>query len=58
MFGPILPIVEVEGIDAAIARINAQEKPLAVYLFCSDRAIQEYAEKVWNLVPVEVNGNR
>ncbi|HCQ67429.1 MAG TPA: aldehyde dehydrogenase family protein [Rhodobacteraceae bacterium] len=41
VFGPILPIVEIDGIDDAIARINAGEKPLAVYLFTSDRRAQK-----------------
>ena len=41
VFGPILPIVEVDGIDAAIARINAGDQPLAVYLFSADRRAQE-----------------
>ncbi len=40
VFGPILPIVEVDSIDDAIARINAGPKPLAVYLFSSDPAIR------------------
>ncbi len=30
----------------------------AMGYFSSDRAIHEYAEKVWNLQPVEVNGNQ
>ena len=30
----------------------------AMGYFSSDRAIHEYAEKVWNLTPVEVNGSR
>ena len=29
----------------------------AMGYFSSDRAIQEYAEKVWNLQPVAVKGN-
>ena len=36
IFGPILPIVRVESLDAAIAYINARERPLALYPF-SDR---------------------
>ena len=40
VFGPILPIVEIDGIDDAIARINSGPKPLAVYLFTSDRRAQ------------------
>jgi aldehyde dehydrogenase (NAD+) len=40
IFGPILPIVVVDGPDDAIARITAGEKPLALYLFTSDREIE------------------
>ncbi|GAA3708986.1 aldehyde dehydrogenase family protein [Streptomyces tremellae] len=33
IFGPILPIVEVPGLDEAIAFIVARDKPLALYAF-------------------------
>ncbi|MFI6365223.1 aldehyde dehydrogenase family protein [Nocardia sp. NPDC050630] len=33
IFGPILPIVEVADVDAAIAFINERDKPLALYVF-------------------------
>jgi aldehyde dehydrogenase (NAD+) len=33
IFGPILPVLAVEGIDEAIDFVNAREKPLALYLF-------------------------
>lgn len=33
IFGPILAVVEVEDLDAAIAFINEREKPLALYAF-------------------------
>ncbi|WP_062202855.1 aldehyde dehydrogenase family protein [Demequina salsinemoris] len=33
IFGPLLPIVPVKDSDAAIAHVNAGEKPLAMYLF-------------------------
>ncbi|MEU9271385.1 aldehyde dehydrogenase family protein [Streptomyces sp. NPDC048251] len=33
IFGPILPIVTVEGLDEAIAFINDRDKPLALYVF-------------------------
>ncbi|MEU6116983.1 aldehyde dehydrogenase family protein [Streptomyces sp. NPDC047117] len=33
IFGPLLPIVEVEGLDEAIAFINDRDKPLALYGF-------------------------
>jgi coniferyl-aldehyde dehydrogenase len=38
IFGPVLPIVEAETIDAAIAYVNARPRPLAFYLFDHDRA--------------------
>jgi aldehyde dehydrogenase (NAD+) len=33
IFGPILPLVSVPDLDAAIAFINARDKPLALYAF-------------------------
>lgn len=36
IFGPLLPIVEYDGVDAAIARIRAGERPLALYWFGSN----------------------
>ncbi len=33
IFGPILPIIEVSGLDEAIAFINERDKPLALYAF-------------------------
>ena len=33
IFGPILPIIEVTGLDEAIAFINERDKPLALYAF-------------------------
>lgn len=38
IFGPILPIVEYDGIDAAISYVNERDRPLALYWFGSDRA--------------------
>lgn len=35
IFGPILPIVTVDGLDGAIAFINDRDKPLALYVFSS-----------------------
>jgi aldehyde dehydrogenase (NAD+) len=37
IFGPILPIVHVSGVDQAIEVISAREKPLALYLFTESR---------------------
>ncbi|MDX2231991.1 MAG: aldehyde dehydrogenase [Leptolyngbyaceae cyanobacterium bins.349] len=41
IFGPILPILTYRQIDEAIAQINARPKPLALYLFSRDRALQD-----------------
>jgi len=38
IFGPILPILVVDDIDAAIARVNAHDKPLALYAFTRSTA--------------------
>ncbi len=37
IFGPILPVIAVTGVDQAIDAINAREKPLALYAFSSNR---------------------
>ncbi|KAJ6531647.1 NAD-aldehyde dehydrogenase [Mycena vulgaris] len=44
IFGPILPIVPVEDLDAAIAYVNAHDHPLALYVFSQDEA---YKTKVF-----------
>jgi aldehyde dehydrogenase (NAD+) len=41
IFGPILPVLRVETIDAAIAFINARDKPLALYLFSGDAGVRD-----------------
>nr|WP_281287859.1 aldehyde dehydrogenase family protein [Humibacillus xanthopallidus] len=35
IFGPVLPLVEVSGVDEAIEIITGREKPLALYVFTS-----------------------
>ncbi|KAM9853061.1 aldehyde dehydrogenase, dimeric NADP-preferring-like [Aulostomus maculatus] len=37
IFGPLLPIMTVSDMDDAIHFINEREKPLALYIFCSDK---------------------
>ncbi|KAK1899928.1 Aldehyde dehydrogenase family 3 member A2, partial [Dissostichus eleginoides] len=37
IFGPLLPIVAVSDMEDAIRFINEREKPLALYIFCSDK---------------------
>ncbi|WP_296365427.1 aldehyde dehydrogenase family protein [Vulcanococcus sp. Clear-D1] len=41
LFGPLLPVLSVSGLDEAIERINQRPKPLALYLFSKQRAAQE-----------------
>ena len=40
IFGPILPVLKVQDVDHAIALINTRPKPLALYLFSADPAVQ------------------
>ena len=37
IFGPILPVLAYDDLDEALAWINARPRPLALYLFESDR---------------------
>ncbi len=39
IFGPILPVLAVDGAEAAAAFIAARPKPLALYLFTEDNAV-------------------
>jgi acyl-CoA reductase-like NAD-dependent aldehyde dehydrogenase len=39
IFGPILPIIPVDDVDAAIRFVNARPAPLALYICSSNRAI-------------------
>jgi len=41
IFGPILPVLKVKDIGQAIQLINARPKPLALYLFSRDDAVQK-----------------
>ncbi len=41
IFGPILPIVTIKDVNEAIRFVNARPKPLALYMFSSDRAAQQ-----------------
>ncbi|MDP9341187.1 MAG: aldehyde dehydrogenase family protein [Actinomycetota bacterium] len=38
IFGPILPVIGVDGLDQAIEFVNARPKPLSLYVFSNDRA--------------------
>ncbi|EGD73720.1 hypothetical protein PTSG_05426 [Salpingoeca rosetta] len=39
-FGPILAVTEAESVEDAIAEINSRPKPLALYIFAQDEAVQ------------------
>ncbi len=41
IFGPILPVLGAEGRDDAIARVNAGDRPLALYWFGTDEAARD-----------------
>ncbi|KAI9465741.1 NAD-aldehyde dehydrogenase [Lactarius psammicola] len=40
IFGPVLPIIEVDDVDEAIEFINARDHPLALYVFSSNSAFK------------------
>ena len=41
IFGPILPVLTFEDLDAAIEVLQARPKPLALYVFCEDQSRQD-----------------
>ena len=41
IFGPILPVLAYQSVEEAIAYVNARPRPLALYWFGRDRAVQD-----------------
>ena len=41
IFGPILPTIVVDNVDAAIEFVTAREKPLALYVFAQDHKVSD-----------------
>ena len=41
IFGPILPVIQYENLEEALAIINNRPKPLALYIFSQDKDIQQ-----------------
>ncbi len=41
IFGPILPILEYDNLQEAIATINSRPKPLALYVFSKNKDLQQ-----------------
>ena len=46
IFGPILPVLPVDDVDAAIRFVNERDKPLALYVFSSDeRSVEKVVDQ-------------
>ncbi|QNN64022.1 aldehyde dehydrogenase family protein [Leucobacter denitrificans] len=45
IFGPILPLIEVSGLDDALSFVNANDHPLAAYVFSDDAAVRRRWEQ-------------
>ncbi len=45
LFGPILPVVPYDSIEQALDYVNRRPRPLALYLFTYDRALQDLVTK-------------
>jgi aldehyde dehydrogenase (NAD+) len=41
IFGPLLPIIGIKDVDEAIAIVNSRPRPLALYMFSSDKKATE-----------------
>jgi aldehyde dehydrogenase (NAD+) len=41
VFGPILPVLEIESVEAAIQWVNARPSPLGLYVFSEDLTVAE-----------------
>jgi aldehyde dehydrogenase (NAD+) len=55
IFGPILPILTYDSLDEVIAEINQRPKPLALYIFTTDRAIQNKIAELTSSGGVVIN---
>jgi aldehyde dehydrogenase (NAD+) len=56
IFGPILPVIEVDSIDEAISFVNSRPHPLALYVFAQDNAVSEKVVAQTTSGGVTVNG--
>ena len=41
VFGPILPVLEIDSVDAVIAWVNSHPRPLGLYVFAEDLEVAE-----------------
>lgn len=58
IFGPVLPIITVSGVDEAIQFINDREKPLVVYVFSNKNKVKILAAPFFFVVVVVPNARR
>jgi coniferyl-aldehyde dehydrogenase len=42
IFGPILPVIPYDDLDAALAEVNAGERPLGLYVYSKDMKVAEH----------------
>jgi coniferyl-aldehyde dehydrogenase len=56
IFGPILPVVSYRTLDEAIAFVNERPRPLALYVFTHDRAVERRVLATTISGGVTVNG--
>lgn len=42
IFGPILPVIPYDGLDDALAEVNAGERPLGLYVYSKDPRVAEH----------------
>jgi len=56
IFGPVLPVLPVQGVEEAIAFVNRGEKPLALYLFSADSTAEERVLRETSSGGVCING--
>ena len=56
IFGPILPVIPVESVDTAIAHVNANPHPLALYVFAEKKSVVDAVLARTTAGGVTVNG--
>ena len=57
VFGPILPIVPIEGYKEAVDFINKREKPLTMYIYATKKSIRDYFLENTSSGSVVINDN-
>jgi aldehyde dehydrogenase (NAD+) len=57
IFGPVLPVVTYDDLDEALAELNRRDKPLALYVYSTDRPMVERVISATSSGSVCVNHN-